>query len=210
MHIFINGKPTGKLTGKQKAQIFLADDPRPAKALSAEEATRRAEKSARIRFLTLAVIAAAIIIGVFVGVAIDPDVRQKPALLAMIAGGAAGCAAIIALGWRKMKRDWRARLHERVASAPSAGTIVRAEEEGLVIGSRMSPWSQVSINALWLLEERDAEGSLNNLHIERLDLLDAGSPLALDMHMIDGGLGVLATVYRRLGATSDAHSHYVA
>ena len=196
MQIFIDGTPIAALSPQHRRRLRLCK-PQPkaaGKVLSADEATRHIHAALRSRTRT-----AAVAVGVFAIIFFLLLLLAKALTILFgvaLAGGTLAFFALMRYACHFGQRKWQRTLEERLRGLPSAGTTLRADDAGLVVGAAALPWSDLAIITLslnWF--------SLNQQTyylIDRLVLQARERTFSLDTSMITNGQCVVDQIYRRL------------
>jgi hypothetical protein len=198
MKITVNGKPRDRLGA---ADLRAVETPAATAAadgavLPPDEASRGYRAGLRRHFGIMAALGIALGLAILIGglaAAPSPD-RIKVILTGTV------CAGTVVAGARwqfnRALAAWTARLTERVAALPPAGTPVRVDTRGVGVGARAAQWPALALATLELTE-RNSEDS-RTITVDRLVLANDGGPLVLDRHLMGNGAAIVDTAYCRL------------
>jgi hypothetical protein len=201
MRASLNGKLLDTFSPQIERQLTLAK-PRPpveGTARSAAEAATAATVQQMIPTIAIAVLCVVFLFGFLPMV--DAKDRGLIFPLAILVVVAVMTFAIVLT--RRRGRSARAVAQKPLPGMPAGGTAIRADDNGLALGSRTMPWSALALTAVDLGQgQASPEGGSTITYIKAVELQSAEGPVLLIDDQITNSRALLDMVWRKLRTTA--------
>ena len=199
MQIAVNGKPEATLSPAVEKRLAERRSPAVAEGavLSAEESTVAWARRTQLFYGIVCGVGGAIAIAALI-MAAWWEPRDLTVVLPVDLVLAGGLAWLLRFTYRRNLAKVRSRADAQLPRMAPAGTRIRADADGLTVGQRRNPWSNLVIDAVEITDTSFDDSSVS--WVERLDLTGGGGLIVLDTVLIGNGAEVLATAWRELTA----------
>jgi hypothetical protein len=199
MQIAVNGKPVAALSPAVEKRLAGRHSPEIAEGavLSAEQSTAAWARRMGLLYGVLCGVGGTIATAALIAAAWwEP--RDLTLVLPVYVILAGGLAWLLRFAYRRNLAKLRGRADAQLPRMAPAETNIRADADGLTIGQRRNPWSDLVIDAVEITDTTFDDSSVS--WIERLDLSGDGRVIVLDTVLIGNGAAVIAKVWRELTA----------
>jgi hypothetical protein len=199
MQIAVNGKPVAALSPAVEKRLAGRHSPEVAEGavLSAEQSTAAWARRMGLLYGVLCGVGGTIATAALIAAAWwEP--RDLTLVLPVYVILAGGLAWLLRFAYRRNLAKLRGRADAQLPRMAPAETNIRADADGLTIGQRRNPWSDLVIDAVEITDTTFDDSSVS--WIERLDLSGDGRVIVLDTVLIGNGAAVIAKVWRELTA----------
>ncbi len=199
MQIAVNGKPVAALSPAVEKRLAGRHSPEVAQGavLSAEQSTAAWARRMGLLYGVLCGVGGTIATAALIAAAWwEP--RDLTLVLPVYVILAGGLAWLLRFAYRRNLAKLRGRADAQLPRMAPAETNIRADADGLTIGQRRNPWSDLVIDAVEITDTTFDDSSVS--WIERLDLSGDGRVIVLDTVLIGNGAAVIAKVWRELTA----------
>ncbi|MBV8189487.1 MAG: hypothetical protein JO339_19760 [Alphaproteobacteria bacterium] len=199
MRIVFDGRQVESLEPKVARRIGLEGDSPLVEGsiLSADQIVADAARRARFGFGVVGAV-----VGVILLVAALATLEYEPADIVVIGPLYAVILAAIGLAgpalYRRSLVLIRDKTERRLARLAPTGTAVRLDASGLTVGECLTPWSDITIEAVEIATEFHPDGD-DDYHAEAVVLDVRGQPVVLDRVAIANGPMIVDKALRILG-----------
>jgi hypothetical protein len=199
MQIVVNGKPVATLSPAVEKRLAERHSPEVAEGavLSAEQSTAAWARRRRLLYGVLCGVAGTIASAALI-MAAWWEPRDLTLVLPVYLVLAGGLAWLLRFTYRRNLAKLRGRADAQLPRMAPAGTNIRADANGLIVGQLRNPWSDLIIEAVEITDTTFDDSSVS--WVEHLDLTGDGRLIVLDTVLIGSGAEVLAKVWRELTA----------
>jgi hypothetical protein len=197
MRVLLNGRELAGLDGGLERRLAGGVRNRPVDSVALSPAGSIAARAGGLRLL-LGAVGAGVVILMGANLAIIaarvPSAMGYAALAAVI--GLVFTGALVWVIYTLMLGAHRRRVEARPNAGMSEGAAVRVDADGLTVDGRITPWTALRVDELWVRERLADRRRIT--YPERLALDNGGRITVLDALLQSGGQTLLEQAWRRL------------